>query len=121
MNDFSTEEIDILTRCLELENQLEEREPPAWHWERNDWEQQVACGPRYLCSRWFGPLSERVRVRYRRAIDRLEERGLIETHREWGTKLSNLQLTALGTETAEELQAKIDEGADDGDSEQSTK
>src|SRR6476661_3249490 len=64
------EEIRLLTRALELIEELEANEPPQWAtWDHSLWADQMVNGPRYMVGRWFGALCERDRVRYRRAID----------------------------------------------------
>ncbi|QDT74433.1 hypothetical protein [Lacipirellula limnantheis] len=109
---MKSEEQQILLRCRELTSLLEASEPPAWQaWDHRDWEVEYEHGPRYLAGKWFGPQDERMRMRYRRAVDSLERAGLVTTHREWGGKLTHLALTAAGVDAAELLAA---EGVTDG-------
>ena len=109
------EEQDLLIRCLELTNEFATYEKPAeWQtWVYDDWLAEATHGPRYLISAWFGPLRERDRVRYRRAIDNLEADGLMVTHRQWGTRLTHVKLTEAGKALAAQLTAPT-EAASDG-------
>ena len=101
---MTPEKTAILTRCFELTKALETSEPHPWEvWEHREWELESENGPRYLIGRWFGPLDERRRMRYRRAVDSLERDGLVKTHREWGVRLTHLALTEAGEAIAREL------------------
>jgi hypothetical protein len=98
------EETALILRCWELICELVENEPPEWAtWDYEPWREQILHGPRYQISRWFGALRERDRVRYRRAIDSLEARGMVTTYRAWGTRLTHVGLTDEGIELAEQL------------------
>lgn len=106
---MTLEQQAILTRCLALQAEIEANQPHAWNvLERREWEIESAHGPRYLAGRWFGPLHERERMRYRRAIDVLERDRLVVTHREWGGKLTNVALTAAGEDVARQLAESSD-------------
>lgn len=85
-----------------------EPEPSAW-WLVMERAEQRAHGFPYKATSWFGSeLPEHIRMRCRRAIDRLEANGLIVTWRKHGKRLTHLQLTAAGTQLAVELLAKHD-------------
>jgi hypothetical protein len=105
------EEKALLTRCLALQAEIEASEPEEWKsWERRPWEQQYIYGPAYFIGQWFGPLPERMRMRYRRALDVLAEAGLVELHREYGVRLTNVKLTEAGEVEARKLAAEATYG-----------
>lgn len=108
---MTNEQKTVLLRCVELTDALPTSEPKPWEFGRLEWEEQMDLGPRYLASRWFGPINERMRMRYRRAVDVLESQGLVETHRAWGTRLTHLRATDKGRAVVDRIRI---EAASDG-------
>jgi hypothetical protein len=114
---MTNEQKQLLIRALELTELVAASEPEPWHYEHDEWLTQMEHGPRYLASRWHGPLDERMRMRYRRAIDVLESLGLVKTHRAWQTRLTHFGLTEAGRIEAVRLRdekTKDTEAAADG-------
>ena len=95
---------EILTECENRMTQLtKQKQPPDWRcWEVEDYLTQREYGPKYGCGAWFGPMPERRRMRYRRAIDDLERDGLLKIWREF-SKLTSLKLTRKGRKMAKKL------------------
>jgi hypothetical protein len=81
-------------------------EPWRW-WEVAERAEQLAHGPAYRPSEWFGLMTpDRILKRCRRAIARLESAGLIVTWRKYGGRLSHLKVTPAGERLAQALIAK---------------
>ncbi len=101
---MTTEQTNILATCHRLTASLASSEPPKWQtWNWPYWHEQTILGPRYEPTKWFGPMSEAERMRYRRACDALAEAGLVRLNRACGKKFTNLQLTEAGEQVAREL------------------
>ena len=100
---MTDEQKTVLLRCVELADALPAAEPEPWQYAHREWLFEMEYGPRYLAGRWFGPIGERMRMRYRRAVDALESQGLVKLHREWGTKLTHLSATPAGRAVVAEL------------------
>lgn len=74
-------------------------------WVIRDHENEVDYGPRYACGSWFDyDGSDRIRMRYLRAIQRLERAGVLTLWREHGRKMSHIRLTSAGRVLAEKLE-----------------
>lgn len=93
--------LEAARRMADLDRQ---EPPPAWRiWDRQPFDEQRENGPEYRPFDWFGPHSEAERVRYLRAIRRLETAGLLVTHQRLGRRLSHVKLSPLGQEIAQRL------------------
>jgi hypothetical protein len=104
---MNREHVRLLVRCLELTLELAANEPPEWAtWDYRPWREQRDFGPRYRIAGWFGPQRERDRVKFRRALDDLEDAGLVVLNRVEGIRLTNVALTAAGRQRAEQLTAE---------------
>ena len=92
------EHLGVLVECYRRMRELADApRPEGWQtWLVGDYDEQVEHGPKYACGGWFGPTPEHQRMRYRRAIDYLEQIGLLITWRRWGRRLSHIRLTKQG-------------------------
>src|SRR4051794_26828879 len=102
---MTNEETKLIQRCAELTAEhAASKKPNHWEvWSLPEWEEIEQHGPRYLSGHWFGPMPEWQRMRYRRAVDVLEGKGLMTTHRRRGYKLTNVALTEAGREVAQQF------------------
>ncbi|VTS03812.1 unnamed protein product [Gemmata massiliana] len=94
-------ELTVLRACLVLEREIERRPKPDEddYWAVEDDAEEREYGPRYHPAAWFNdgrPLSPRRRVRFLRAIRRLEVRELVTCTAGEGGRLAWLKLTAAG-------------------------
>ena len=94
-------EREILTACRDrMAADAEVPEPDrAARWVHAAWVELRDYGPRWQPASMFGggePLPEHVRVRYLRALRRLEVAGLLETFTGEGGRLENVKLTEAG-------------------------
>ena len=110
MNGISEQEKAVLIDCAwRMEAIRTVKRPRAWQtWAVRELEELKRYGPRYMPSLWFNggrAIPERVRVKFLRAVHRLEEAGLLETAGV-GVRLQNLKLTP-------ELMAGPEEVADE--------
>jgi hypothetical protein len=101
---IKSEHEEILAECeIRMTQLAKQKPPPEWrYWEVEDFLTQREFGPKYGCGAWFGPMSERRRMRYRRAIGDLERDRLLKIWREF-SKLTSLKLTRKGRKMAKEL------------------
>lgn len=99
---------EILLRCFELQQRISEQNPDhlSW-WAREVWEEEVAHGPSYRCSIWFGKQSPARTKKYQRAIVKLEKLGLLIRWGRYGELTTNLRLSEQGESVAESLIAAI--------------
>lgn len=103
----------VLLECLFRENQIAAAiRPPKWQkWGRMIDAELREYGPRYSPAEWFGggqPLEEKMRVRYLRAVHKLQKDGQLAVTTV-SDKLAYLKLTAAGREAAEQVAAESDE------------
>jgi hypothetical protein len=70
------------------------------------YDEMLEHGPSYVVGLWFQGVPNHERMRLRRAIDDLEENGLLTTWRRYGRKLTNIRLTPAGEQVAEKLQSE---------------
>lgn len=94
-------ELTVLRACLILERETERRPKPDEddYWAGEDDAEEREHGPRYRPAAWFNdgrPLSPRRRVRFLRAIRRLEARELVICTSSEGGRLAWLKLTEAG-------------------------
>jgi hypothetical protein len=93
----------LLLETLRRMDALAAFDPPTYWlpWDRERHEEQVAIGPRYGFSDWFGDQPNHVRQRFLRAIYDLQAAGLlVASCRYDGGKMSNVLLTAAGVALA---------------------
>jgi hypothetical protein len=93
-----------LVECLKRqEAHARTSRPPKWQeWARSEHDATTKCGPLYGCGEWFGDVPEYMRQRYRRAIDELARKGLLE---KFGTdrRIQSIKLTPAGEALAKQL------------------
>ena len=94
----------ILAKCLQRQQDIAERDIPAWRlrYDRQLQDEQQ-YGPRYAAGEWFGDIPNYQRQRYLRAIADLEAGRLIDVYRYGGRRLSNISLTPEGEQLAKSL------------------
>ena len=113
-SNLRSEHIRVLVECLSRMDQLaQQHRPREWEvWAIDEYDEQIAFGPRYGCGAWFGVTADHKRMRLRRAICDLERGGLLVTWKRRGRRLTNIQLTELGKSVSSSLI-----GADDTEAE----
>ncbi len=77
--ELSHEHRDVLSTCYERTQWIAATEQPTLRQRRAlaVWQDETEFGPRYSCRSWFGKVSPAERMRYRRAIQVLDEAGLL--------------------------------------------
>jgi hypothetical protein len=103
------EEETILRECLKREAAAAAApEPPRWQsWTWIPWADEQDFGPTFSATDWFDARDDAARMRWTRALRRLEAAGLVQCHRgEYSRRIRHIRLTPTGKAAAEKLQAE---------------